>query len=96
MSSLSADAEILQATVASIPRVTQSMAAIPLAQRGKALAAVERSYLQTMRDLGLAETAARKWVSAVMRRLRERLAEQDAVLQKSLKSLHEELVRPAS
>jgi uncharacterized protein (DUF2267 family) len=96
MSSHAADAQILQATVASIPRITQVMAAIPAAQRPKALDAVERSYLQTMRELGLADPAAVKWVSAVMRRLRERLSQQDAVLQKMLKTLHDELTRPSA
>ncbi len=95
MASSSKEAEILQATVAGIPRVAQAIAAIPTEHRAKALDTVERSYLQTIKDLGFAESAALRWVSAVMRRLRGQVAEQGLARQK-LKILHEELVRSVS
>ena len=62
--------EILEAAVVGIPRVAQAIGAVPSEHRARALAAAERSYLQTLQDLGYSEPAARKWVSAVMLHLR--------------------------
>jgi len=68
---------ILEAAVAGIPRVARTIAEIPIALRERALAAVARSYQQTVRGLGEhTEADAQIWVSAVMLRLRSEVAEQ--------------------
>ena len=68
---------ILQAAVAGIPRVARTIAEIPIALRERALAAVARSYQQTVRELGdHAEADAQIWISAMMLRLRSEVAEQ--------------------
>ena len=70
MVSSSENEEILKAAVSGIARVALAIAAIPTEHRKQALQAAERSYLQTALALGYGEAAARKWVSAVMLRLR--------------------------
>lgn len=67
---------ILQAAVAGLPRVAMTIAEIPTALRERALAAVARSYQQTVRELGHTETDTQIWISAVMLRLRSGVAEQ--------------------
>ena len=67
---------ILQAAVAGIPRVAMTIAGIPTAFRERALAAVARSYQQTVRELGHTEADTQIWVSAVMLRLRSDVADQ--------------------
>ena|SRR5262245_36186036 len=67
---------ILQAAVAGIPRVAMTIAEIPTALRERALAAVARSYQQTVRELGHTEADTQIWVSAVMLRLRSDVADQ--------------------
>lgn len=62
--------EVLEAAVAGIPQVAQVIAGGPREHREKALAAAERSYLKTARDLGWAEVSTRNWVNTVMDRLR--------------------------
>jgi hypothetical protein len=62
--------EILEGAVSGIARVALAIAAMPTEHRKKALQTAERSYLQTTLALGYGEAAARKWVSAVMIRLR--------------------------
>jgi dihydrodipicolinate synthase/N-acetylneuraminate lyase len=71
--------EILEATIAGMPRVAQVIAAIPAKHRGNALEAAEQSYLQSVQDLGYAEAATRKWVSAVMFQLLEKMEEELSV-----------------
>ena len=70
MVSSSENEEILKGAVSGIARVALAIAAIPTEHRKQALQAAERSYLQTTIALGYGEAAARKWVSAVMLRLR--------------------------
>jgi hypothetical protein len=67
---------VLQAAVAGIPRVAMTIAGIPTVFRERALAAVARSYQQTVRELGHTEADTQIWVSAVMLRLRSDVADQ--------------------
>jgi hypothetical protein len=62
--------ELLAMIVAGVPKVAQAIAAIPDEQRPRALAAAERSYLQTARDFGYGEETARNLVTVLMRFLR--------------------------
>ncbi len=65
----------LDSAVAGIPRVAKTIAGIPTALRERALEAAERSYRQTLRDLGCQELDAQVWISAVMFRLRSQVAQ---------------------
>ena len=67
--------EILDAAVTGIPRVAKAIAEIPTEHRERALEAAERSYQQTVWDLGYTEAGAEGWISAVMFRLRSQVAE---------------------
>ena len=67
--------EILDAAVTGIPRVAKVIAEIPTEHRERALEAAERSYQQTVWDLGYTEAGAKGWISAVMFRLRSQVAE---------------------
>jgi hypothetical protein len=68
---------ILQAAVAGIPRVARTIVEIPIALCERALEAVARSCQQTVRELSHhTEADAQNWVSAVMLRLRNEVAEQ--------------------
>ncbi len=69
MASISEEEEVLEAAVAGIPRVAQAIAETPAEQRAKALEAAERSYQQTVQDLGYEEGRVQSWVAAVMLRL---------------------------
>jgi hypothetical protein len=69
MASNSEAEEILEAAVAGIPRVAQAIAETPAEHRSKALEAAERSYRQTLQELGYEEGPAQSWFSAVMLRL---------------------------
>jgi hypothetical protein len=66
---------ILDAAIAGIPRVAESIAGISSELREQAFEAAERSYQQTVRDLGYAEADSQGWISAVMYRLRGKVAE---------------------
>jgi hypothetical protein len=66
---------ILAAGVAGIPRVAESIAGMPSELRERAFAAAERSYQQTVRDLGYSDEDADGWISVVMFRLRGQVAE---------------------
>ena len=83
---------ILQAAVAGIPRLAQAIAAIPAEDRAIALTAVERSYLQTAKDLGGVDKFAQDWVSAVIFQLRAEI-EQRVLENKLFKALRDELQR---
>lgn len=61
---------ILESAVAGIPKVARAIAEIPAERQGRAYEAAERSYLETLQDLGYDEPVAHKLVSAVMSRLR--------------------------
>jgi hypothetical protein len=66
---------ILDAAIAGIPRVAESIAGISSELREQAFVAAERSYQQTARDLGYSEAAANGWISALMFRLRGKVTE---------------------
>ena len=66
---------VLDAGIAGIPRVAESIAGISGELRERAFEAAERSYQQTVRDLGYSEEDAHGWISVVMFRLRRQVAE---------------------
>jgi len=51
------------------------------------LHAVERSYRQTVRDLGYEEAPIQSWISAVMLRLQAEVKKQESAKQKMLKNI---------
>ena len=67
---------ILEAAVAGIARVAQVIAENPAEHWAKALEAAERSYRETLQDLGYEEGLVQSWVSAVMLRLQREVKEQ--------------------
>jgi hypothetical protein len=75
MVSRSEETNILDAAIAGIPRVAESIAGISSELRERAFEAAERSYLKTVRDLGYSEADAHGWISAVMFRLRGKVTE---------------------
>ncbi len=81
MASISEEEKILEAAVAGIPRIAEAAASIPETARAKALAAVESTYRQMMRDLDYDEGPVASWVSAMMLRLQAKVAEQEAAKQ---------------
>jgi len=87
MASSSEEEEILEAAIAGIPRVAEVVASIPGEHRAKALHAVERSYRQTVRDLGYEEAPIQSWISAVMLRLQAEVKKQESAKQKMLKNI---------
>jgi hypothetical protein len=89
MTSNSEQEEIVEAAVASIPRVAQET---PIEHRARALDAAERSYRQPVRDLGYPEEDAKIWVSTVMFRLLAEAEEQKSAKLSPLKISREELV----
>jgi hypothetical protein len=66
---------VLDAGIAGIPRVAESIAGISGELRERAFEAAERSYQQTVRDLGYSEEDAHGWISVVMFRLRGQVTE---------------------
>ena len=86
MASSSEVVKILEMAVAGIPEVARIIASVSAENRAIAFDAAERSYLQTARDLGGAEAAARTWVSAVMFQLRAEVDELRLVKPKMLKT----------
>lgn len=73
MASNSQSAKISRAAVSGIPKAAQLIAALPAEDREGALWAAERSYRQTVRNLGYEQADAKDWVLAVMRRLRTKV-----------------------
>ena len=96
MASISEEEEVLEAAVAGIPRVAQAIAETPAEQRAKALEAAERSYHQTVQDLGYEEGRVQSWVAAVMLRLQTEVKKQASTRRSPLKILHDELVQAAA
>ena len=88
--------KLLKAAVAGIPRVAQAIAETPPEQRPKALEAAERSYRQTVQELGYEEGPVQSWVSAVMLRLQTEVKAQESTKQKMLEALQEELLQAAT
>lgn len=83
----SEEESILEAIVAGIPHIALVITAMPAKERAKALEAVQRSYLRTMRNFGFEETASQTWASAAMRRLRWQMEQCEFMNQKMLRSL---------
>ena len=75
MALISEEEKVLEAAVAGIPKVAEVVASIPEEDRARALGAVERSYRQTVLDLGYDEGPVQSWVSAVMLRLQREVKE---------------------
>jgi hypothetical protein len=75
MASSSESERVLGAAIAGIPQVAKTIAEVPTALRERALQAVERSYRQTVRDLGHSEADTQVWISAMMFRLRSQVEE---------------------
>jgi hypothetical protein len=88
--------KILEIIVAGIPHLAAVIGAIPPEHQARAFDAGERSYFQTMRQLGLSESGCQTWTSSLMRRLRRQVAEQDSAEQKKLKALLDVLGRAQS
>ena len=93
MTSGSGSETILEAAVAGIPRVARAIAETPAEHRAKAVEAAERSYRETLQDLGYEEGPVQSWVSAVMLRLQKEVKAQASAKQKTLEVLHEEPVQ---
>jgi len=83
------EAKILREVVGGITEVAQKVAATPTQQRARALQAAERHYQKMMLAAGSSASAARRWVEAVMDRIRRQVAEHDQ--KRSLTALHQEL-----
>jgi hypothetical protein len=62
--------QAFSAAIAGLPKVAELIAALPAADRVRALEVVEESYEQTARTLGYEDSDARQWASAVMLQLR--------------------------
>ena len=78
MASIAETEKILEAAVAGIPQVARAIfAGGPGEYREKAMAAAERSYLETAKDLGYGQVSSRNWVNGIMERLRAQVAEQE-------------------
>ena len=69
------EAKVLREVVAAIPQVADVIATFPPEHKAGALEAAEGGYVRAMLESGFAEPDARKWAAAVMRRLRNRVAE---------------------
>jgi len=67
------ESEIMQAAVAGLPRVAKELALLPFERREQAFKAVERGYLENMRDSGLSEETCKRWTAALMRQLRTKV-----------------------
>jgi Mg/Co/Ni transporter MgtE len=88
--------EILEAAIASVPRVAQVIEALSAEDQVRALDAAKQSYLQTAQDLGYAERPAQEWVTEVMFRLRLKMERERWAKRMRLKILHSELIRARS
>ena len=62
--------EFLEVASASLPRISEIIAALPVEDRAGALAVAERRYAEAAREFDCEETEARRWVAALMRKLR--------------------------
>jgi len=95
------EARILREVVGGIPEVAKKVAAIHAHQQATALQALERHYQKIMLEAGSSGSDARRWVDAVMDRIRRQVAEHDqkrslTVLQKELAALAEQNERSQS
>jgi hypothetical protein len=67
--------EVLRSALAGVPRVATVIAYMPPQDRKRAFTAAKQSYERTAQKLGYTRAAARQWASAVLRRLKEEVAE---------------------
>ena len=67
--------EVLRSALAGVPRVATVIAYTPPQDRERAFTAAKQSYERTAQKLGYTRAAARQWASAVLRRLKEEVAE---------------------
>ena len=88
--------KILEIIVAGIPHVAAVIGVMPPEHQVRAFDAAERSYFQTMRQLGLSESGCQTWTSSLMRRLRRQVGGSESTEQKKLKALLHVLGRAQS
>ena len=93
MTSTAEEKAFLRVAVAAIPRVAELILAFPPDDRAGALETAERRFLAAALDYGCTEITAQSRVSAVMRRLRNRLERQQAS-EKKLQALLHRLTEP--
>ena len=90
MTSTAEEKAFLRAAVSALPRVTEIIQGFPPDDRAGALETAERRFMLAALDYGCTEIAAQSRVSAIMRRLRGRLARQ-TVGEEKLKALLQKL-----
>ena len=88
------EAKVLREVVGAIPQVADVIASFPPEHKAGALEAAEGGYVRAMLESGFAEPDARKWAAAVMRRLRNRVAEHDEANRKVVNALQDESSPP--
>jgi DNA-directed RNA polymerase specialized sigma24 family protein len=69
--------EFLEVASDALPRIVELIATFPVEHRAGAFEVAERRYMQAAQDFGCTEEAARRWVAAIVRKLRT-LVEQKA------------------
>ncbi len=72
--------EFLEVASASLPRISEIIAALPVEDRAGAFEVAERRYTQAAWDFDCKETEAKRWVSALMRKLRVLVDEEAAAV----------------
>jgi hypothetical protein len=70
--------EFVKAASASLPRVSEIIAALPDEDRAGAFEFAERRYAHAARDFGCDEAESKRWVTALMRKLRALVVEAEA------------------
>src|SRR6185503_369960 len=88
------EAKVLREVVGAIPQVADVIASFPPEHKAGALEAAEGGYVRAMLESGFAEPDARKWAAAVMRRLRNRVADHDEANRKVVNALQDESSPP--
>ncbi len=81
--------QYVEAVIAALPHLAETVAAIPPDCQVKAFEAAERSFLRTFRQLGL--SGPETWASSIMRRLRRRVGEACLTEKDRLQKLYEQL-----
>ncbi len=81
--------QYVEAVIASLSHLAETVAAIPPDCQVKAFEAAERSFLRTFRQLGL--SGPETWASSIMRRLRRRVGEACLTEKDRLQKLYEQL-----
>ena len=92
MTSTSEEKAFLRAAVAALPRVTEIICGFAPEDRAGAIDTAERCFMAAANDYGCTEVAAQSRISAVMRRLRNRLERQQAS-EENLQALFRELTK---